>query len=407
MILVLAGTLGYWGYHHIPWVEETVDLGYSLEAKLNPFLAAEIYLKELGISAKSHWGLGALDDLSDHLDTLLITSSRLSMAEGGISQLREWTQNGGHLITTAQSYYNDQKQGSADQLLDEIGVHRYPVDFEPSMEPLKENTATLNDETNEMAEDDSGKASMKLEEDVELLTPIEFEDVENPVWVNLSGHSNLVDTSGKAIFSAKNNQGVNLLQYQMGEGVLTVLSDDAFLRSHEIGSHDHAYFLYLLTRGSKQLWILYSGETPSLPALAWKHAALLLISAFVLLAFWLWRRSHRFGPLQWNSSLPRRQLMEHIVAGSNFNWRHKNLDKLIKSIREDIDGRMQLRHRNYRQLSGSQKATLLQDVAPLSKSEIVWTLTACSGVNQQLEGAKGESLFLRLIQNLQTIRKQL
>ena len=367
--------IGYWVNKKIPWEEKTIDLGYTMKARMNPFLAAEIYLKQAGISVTSYRGLAKLDELSDSQETLIITSWRLSMSKNQIHALLEWVKNGGHLITTAQSYYDEEKAGSADELLDQIGVHMYPNEEDGS--PLT------------------------------VVTPVKFKGVNNPVSINLSTASNLVDFNQQASAWAEGDYGVGLLQFQINDGTVTVLTDDTFLQNANIGNHDHAYFLWLITRNRGSVWLLHGGKTPSLLALTWKYASALVISTFVLLALWLWRRAYRFGPILSNPPLARRQLMEHIMANGTFLWRHNEMRRLIKNIQDDIDRKMQLHHRNYRGLSMSNKQLLIQESTQIPGSEVVWTWAMCSSINDYRPGSKKDAYFVRLIKNLQKIRNQL
>ncbi|MEZ5384609.1 MAG: DUF4350 domain-containing protein [Prosthecobacter sp.] len=76
------------------WEEIEKTLGYRGKARLNPFLAAETLLDELGHEAR---GEKALTKLPGH-DAAIFMSAESGLPTGRAKQLLRWTFSGGHLI---------------------------------------------------------------------------------------------------------------------------------------------------------------------------------------------------------------------------------------------------------------------------------------------------------------------
>ncbi|MDA8094502.1 MAG: hypothetical protein M0T84_11475 [Betaproteobacteria bacterium] len=195
--------------------------------------------------------------------------------------------------------------------------------------------------------------------------------------------------------------GVHGLQYLVGKGIITVLSDGQFMENPHIGAWDNAAFFWALTHfhRSGEVWLVYSADMPSLAAWLWSHAWAAVTSSVALLAVWLWTKGQRFGPRIAQPPLARRRLLEHIDASGRFLWRSGRHTKLVEGARRALLEQLEWRYPGVAHLpTGQQREYLarLSGVAP----EIIEDALGHGGVQDV-------HTFVTVIRVLDTIRKKL
>ena len=65
--------------------------------------------------------------------------------------------------------------------------------------------------------------------------------------------------------------GAWLLQYDLGSGKVTVLSEMWLFRNGSIGEYDHAFFLSWLLRDTDRVWLIYATSSDPLGAILWSR----------------------------------------------------------------------------------------------------------------------------------------
>lgn len=102
VLLLLTGFLvlglGWIAYQSIEFYEDTVDLGWSAEARRNPYLAAEQFLSLRGVVVKSQGELEALDSLDDTIDVIFIENIFHVVSTRQQQNLLHWVEQGGYLL---------------------------------------------------------------------------------------------------------------------------------------------------------------------------------------------------------------------------------------------------------------------------------------------------------------------
>ena len=390
-------------YYNIEWLEEEVDLGYGEEATRNPYLAVELFLKQYNINSSVEKSLNLLKSLPSTDDTIIITTSRHSITQKRHDELMDWVNRGGYLIITSVDFFDEAKGNSGDLMLDHFDARLYKVVDANSDEQA------LDDEeieafTNEDAPETIGElireamdTSIKCYGEDDLMQ-ISFSDREEALQANASSTRYLYDGSERASAAVSNDYGNQLLQYEHGQGLVTIMTDLGIWQNANIGCYDHAYVFWRLL-GDGKAWILYREQTPSLFKLMLNTIPYALLALVLLIGFWLWHRSLRFGPLININETTRRELLEHIDAAAGFSWRQHKARRLHAALADDIDQHMQSRHWGYRQLSRVEQCQLIAQLADLDHERVDWAL------NQ--DAVKNETEFLQKTQLLQTIRKQL
>ena len=102
--------------------DKLVNHGPSPEARANPYLAAELFLRQQKLEVQRADGLDELKTLPSAGRTLLLLGSRNRMTPGQSKRVLEWTAQGGHLIFVAEEIWDEDKQRSGDLLLDQLGI---------------------------------------------------------------------------------------------------------------------------------------------------------------------------------------------------------------------------------------------------------------------------------------------
>ncbi|TQV72386.1 hypothetical protein FLL45_19435 [Aliikangiella marina] len=372
-----------WFFKSFNKVPVEIPLGYSSEAKRNPFLAAEKFLQKVSIKFESRSDFGLFDELSarddtsgeqndsflGEFDTVLINGSRIGMSTLRRENMKRWIENGGHLVLVATELYEYEFESSRDKFLDEVGLRYYETG-----------------------------SDYDYYEDEGNLTLLNFEDAEQPTEIHFHGTGYIEDTSGDASFIAGPQDVDQFIQYPMGEGLLTVVIDFSIFRNGRIRQHDHAMFLAQLIGNSPKAWLVYNREQPSLLSMMIQHGPLMLISSlallFLILIGQLWRR----GPAKQDTPPVQREIMQHIAAAGEFSFRTDQGNRLLHDLMESIHNRMGQLVFGYQRLTPQKQIIKLSHITGIDKNELagLW----------QIEN-ENQDTFVQKVQLIQEIRKHL
>ncbi|MDR7088086.1 DUF4350 domain-containing protein [Cellvibrio fibrivorans] len=191
----------------------------------------------------------------------------------------------------------------------------------------------------------------------------------------------------------------HLLYFDIGEGSVTITSDNTIWANQRIDCHDHAYGLWRLVNPDGRVWFLINQDAPSLASILWRNASYGVIAGMIALVLWLWALSVRFGPVLVIEQSGRRSLAEHIYASAMLLWRKQQHPQLLNILRKEILERLDEQHPNLDQASGEQRLEFLHQLTGISQADIKQALFA--------DGLHHPQEFAAAIAHLQTIRKQL
>lgn len=308
--VVVAGVAWgvYWFLHNFQRATRTVRSGYSEAALRDPFLAAERFVTRMGGRVTRVAGTDLWRSPPPADGVLIIYRFWQDSDPRRRQALRRWVEGGGRLIVAADATLLGRHGVRPHGFLAQLGVRLKPAKLDPGKRPPES-------------------------------AAIKFAEQAKPVHVRLSPFRYLLDASGKATAEVPWGAGFCLLQYRLGDGLVTVVSDNGFLTNREIGDDDDALALALLIDLPRrsQVWFVHDVEMPSLPAVIWKAAAAAVIAAAVALLLWLWRLGSRFGPLLPPLQRPRRDLGEHLEASANFLWRLDDCQQLFRANRQRLE----------------------------------------------------------------------
>ncbi|MGA8134194.1 MAG: DUF4350 domain-containing protein, partial [Pseudomonas gingeri] len=123
LLVVLAG-VGLYLYHKATPYTEVIDHGPSPEARANPYLAAEQFLRQRGLKVTHANSLDILPGLDPRGRNLMLLGERSNMTPRQADQLLNWARAGGRLLFVAEALWNPKTGSSGDLLLDRVQLHQ-------------------------------------------------------------------------------------------------------------------------------------------------------------------------------------------------------------------------------------------------------------------------------------------
>lgn len=395
-LAVLA--LAVWFFAWLEWEEYEVDLGYSEEARRNPFLAAQQFLESRGLEARVINDLGVLNQMAykeraiGNNDLLILINAHRALTQQQSDNVKQWLETGGSLVLSTNNPFIDPHVAGEDALLRHFSIF------------IQE----------EVDEDDDHDLDHKQEEDEEAVTPnADSEDAdgdqldqdadardEDEDDCHLIDQTSVVTSRGPSVdFEIGHLQGApfyteeslavvredspphHYLEFHHGAGRVAVIADNNIWRNRIIGCFDHAYALGLLAQNRNTVWFVLNTEAPSIWLLLWRHLPLAVISFTLALLLWLWARGKRFAPVTPRQKIARRSFLEHVRAGADFLWRHRQQQQLVAQLRHDILQMYSRRYAEFSKKTNPQKVKFISQVSGLTYADVDAALTHISPVN--------------------------
>ncbi|CDF86019.1 hypothetical protein PKB_4695 [Pseudomonas knackmussii B13] len=406
LLAVLSG-LGYYLVQNLHPQTRTLELGPAPEARANPYLAAERYLRGRGLSVNSVRSLEGLDQMPSKGHTLVLLGSRNSITPGQNRQLMSWVEQGGSLIVTAEHLWDDKTGKSGDPLLDPLGVRQYlskDLDKAPGIGTDGDKGQTQDaegadtDAAPPAETDDPTRAS--ADDAYPDLTKLYLDNEQAPAYFGFDTEYHLFDSKNLAYAWANSHDTTHLLQLQQGEGLITVLTDNWIWQNDKLDEYDNAWLLWYLTQDSA-VTLVYRADSDSLLSLLLRNYPQALLAGALLLALVLWRVSLRQGPLQPVPSRARRQLVEHLRASADFLLRQRGHAALLQGLQRDILRRARQRQPGFERLPIAEQWQHLGRMTRLPVGAISQAMRPHP--KQRMSAAD----FTRQVAHLQTLRNAL
>ena len=334
LLACLLGVGGLYAWHKAIPYDEVVDRGPSPDARANPYLAAEHFLRQQGLAVEHANGLERLADLPAKAHSLLLLGERSNMTPRQVEQLLEWTQAGGHLLLVAEALWDEEAGKSGDLLLDRLNIHQ----------ALSETF------------DDPAPSRKKPAPD---LTKLYVDNETAPAYFSFDTDFNLTDPKHLAQFSANSARSSHLMQLDLGQGRVTVITDSDLWKTPDVGKHDNAWLLWYLNQGT-DVTLLFNSDTDDLLTLLFRHFPQALVALVALVALALWQAGMRQGPIQAPVAKARRQLQEHLRASADFLLRRRGQGTLLQALQHDILRAARRRHPGFEHLDAAEQSRVLE-----------------------------------------------
>ncbi|WP_313466536.1 DUF4350 domain-containing protein [Pseudomonas nitroreducens] len=418
LVLLVLGGIGYYLYRNLEPYTETIEHGASPEARANPYLAAEMYLRGRGIRVTTARGMEVLDQLPSKGQTLILLGTRENVTPTQNARLLDWANRGGHLIVTAESLWDEDEGKSGDLLLDQLGVQQF---LTADLKDKEEEKSTQSDEqtaspSEDRADNETGKAEVEEEHPDQAsgatdkaeaeadpypnLTKLYLENEKAPAYIDFDTDYHLFDSKNLAYAWANSGDSTHLLQLQRGQGLITVLTDNWIWQNGELDAYDNAWLLWYLAQDSA-VTLVYRADGTSLMILLMRYFPQALLAAALLLVLVLWRNGLRQGPLQPNPDRSRRQLEEHLRAGADFILRQRGQLALLQGLQRDVMRRARQRQPGFDRLPVAEQWQALGRMTRMSVSAISQAMRPYP--QQRMAVAE----FTRQVAHLQSLRNAL
>ncbi|MEJ2360530.1 MAG: DUF4350 domain-containing protein [Gammaproteobacteria bacterium] len=371
-VFIIAAAVGGFFYTFEYHVQEK-DTGLSARAMQNPYLAAEAFLEKFGMQTKTVSSMLKMKSLPPDHDVLLIPTGRYDLSARKIRELMAWVKRGGHLIIRARQIQGGVVMGD-DLFFKRLGVVAFRS--KPNKHNAKNAYAAVVVHVNKRIE--NKKVSFDSQR-----------------WMkNKSKYPLSWNVEGK--------HGSQILEYHIGQGYITLLSDLRFMENSHIGEHDNAAFLYTLVHmgnDNQTLWIVRNDDMPSLLSILYRNAPATVVAMGMLVIFWLWYTTRRFGPIQKPAIRVRRSLREHIAAVGLYQWRNQNRNILYRNVKNALLEQIAHARPQWSRLGSRQLAEKLAKLAGIPADRVFSALQA--GIVDK------ENEFTQHIEILSKIRKRL
>ncbi|WP_426123143.1 DUF4350 domain-containing protein [Pseudomonas sp. PSPC2-3] len=375
LLACLLGAGGLYVWHKAMPYDEVVDRGPSPEALGNPYLAAEHFLRQQGLAVERASGLERLSDLPPRGRSLLLLGERDNMTPRQVDQLLDWAKSGGHLLVVAEALWDEETAKSGDLLLDRLHIQQ-----------------TLSDESEQPA-----PARKQKKPD---LAKLYVDNETAPAYFSFDTDFNLTDPKHLAQFSANSARSSHLMQLNLGQGRVTVVTDSDLWKTPGIGQHDNAWLLWYLNQGT-DVSLLFNSDVDDLFTLLMRYFPQALVALAALIALALWQAGMRQGPIQAPAPRARRQLQEHLQASADFLLRRSGQGALLHALQRDILRAARRRHPGFEHLNTADQWQVLEHLTRQPSHVISQALGPLAA--KRLSSAD----FSRQVACLQTLRNAL
>jgi hypothetical protein len=334
LIAVSVVALSVYLYLKVTPYQTVIDHGPSPEARANPYLAAELFLRKHGLSVEHANDLDILPSLDPRRRSLLLLGDHNNMTPRQIDQVMNWTRAGGRLLFVAQSLWNKKLGHSNDLLLDRVQLHQ------SLSKDLKEPPPNVGDDP------------------FPLLTKLYLENEDAPAYAGFNTAFHLEDPKNLAQAWANSARATHMMQLNHGRGSITVVTDADLWKTPAIGQFDNAWLLWYLTADTR-VTLIFNADHDNLPTLLLRHFPQALVALLALIGLGFWHVGVRQGPLQEPAPKARRQLQEHLRASADFLLRHNGQVGLLQALQQDILRRVRRRHPGFEQLGVAEQWLVL------------------------------------------------
>lgn len=387
-VILCLGLLGSWllTFANKSYYEK--NIGATYEARKNPFLAAQFFLQKNNTEVSFDESFSRLDAPLDSNSSIIISNSLKPLSNARIENLKQFVQQGGHLILKATEFYDDERGTSDAPILQFLGVRLYPFQGWITQYKDADSDDTHVNETE----------STYTETTYDNISYLNIVPDQPATEVHFYQKATLMDTSGNALWIEGTDSATHLLRYAMGEGFITVLSDMSVWQNHRIDDVDHALFLYQLTQPSQSVIIIYNPQFDSLLSLLWQHGYYVVIALGCLIVMVIWHFQIKTGPVFAQFSNQNRQLLQHIKAAAEFKWQQKNGQQLLDTARHSILKTIQRKHRGFTNYTQEKQLKLLRQHSTLDRQQLQLAL---------FSEPKDQKQFTQCIRSLQLLRQKL
>ncbi|MCA1854227.1 MAG: DUF4350 domain-containing protein, partial [Beggiatoa sp.] len=218
IVAALLPLAALWVYTSFELYEQEIEVGLKGEARENPYLALRRFVEHYGAAART---FPVYTRPPPPRATLYFPAERVVLSARQNAELRAFAEAGGHLIVVTYTLW-EEKDKTPDPLLDPLGAAQFE---NKPREPLQcPAPKTENDEPWQKPDP----------------LPVSLPDGSGTLMLHFDQRFRLEERGSPAVWRLADTFGAHVLRYRVGQGAITVLTDDGLLTNREIGKHDHA-----------------------------------------------------------------------------------------------------------------------------------------------------------------------
>lgn len=391
------------------WVDDTIELGYRGEARINPFLAAQQFLQKFGHECERK---ASLKKLPNSYKSVLFVSAESGISEAQAQQLLQWVSDGGHVVylISGAGHYNDWGVMSALSFLKYAGSGDQ---VEPVLNALDVNVEGLKDLFASEKKLRRKLRGEKVEPSEETTTPEEkeeAEEAENPPLkvdeiITRQGEIQMGSTTFKVDFpefiklslkrplrvgeyQSGSQDSTPMLSLKKGLGRVTLIAHARPLRNRYLDEKDHASWLLSMVGRTPQNVYFVTTTQKGFWDLLWERAWMPLIGLGLVTLIWLWMHLPRFGPLKRIELHETKHFVEHIGALGQFFYRLNRSDILLTAAADAVRVRAFKKHPHLINQNHDSLVKVLADLSPLPPAQIFAALEPPVGKIASVELAR-------------------
>ncbi|MEL7449607.1 MAG: DUF4350 domain-containing protein [Pseudomonadota bacterium] len=374
LVLVLFAQFGAWFFDNYNRVTRDLYVGYRGEARYNDFLAAQRLTEALGLEADSQAGLSPGDWLPPLDDTVVLADNHRTLSYDDIDQLLRWVGAGGNLVAAPLRSGDE----TVNLLFDELEVavvnaneRAQETQDDGCVEPCTTAPGTESQGTESQGAESSGTDSPGTADEQQATKDNPFPKLRRSTVV-VDGRAVHIDRrqprlhveSFDVLGSGGDELGEFYVRLAYGQGQITLLADTLFSTNRLIGDEDNAAMLVNVIEysgGIGKIWFIYGDSYPGIPALIWKHAPIAVVACALVLAFFLWRVSRRFGPMLVRPPPGSRSVLEHIRSTGSLLWTTNNPERLAEAARGRVLLTLERQHPGISHSNRDEQVQLIAD----------------------------------------------
>lgn len=381
--------------------------GYKGTAKMNPYLAAQTFLREAhDAEVKVKNGFVKYD----YETGMVISPASTISSEMMVDKMLRWVSNGGVyvcLIERGERRWVDVGESCNHETSDWSRSWDYSERDDKSLNYLLEQMNI------DLIDEPSGKTTggksyygdpkhpVVLGEELPLVEKVKvemFADVEDLLELQIGG-TKVMKYNNPLGYADLFDEGEyhRFLGLSHGAGRIYFITDGRLFRNPYLPMGDHAELLESMRSDVDGDIVFAYGNRRGFWSLMTNYAGPALLGVFVLLVLWLWKSIPRFGPLLEIPESHSRDYAQSVSNTGRFLWKYKSSGVLLTSMRENL-----LRSCGMYDAGGQTQESMIETFAEKSGLDVEEVIEALTRDNVNEAGD-----MVRITRNLQTILKSL
>lgn len=383
LLLAALAAAGAWLWQATEWHESAQPLPLQGEAATNHWYTLQRLAEQAGARTVVREQLSPLPPTDA---TLVLMSVHWNLFPGRSQALRQWVEQGGHLVLPQRLLPEEDEDDDPDLSLAWVPV-TWGYDKADS-----EAVAALEEKDGQQREGPLCRPYLEKH-------GRPFGSVRRYRVCDHAG--DYLATKAQVRWSVDGPAGRALLTVGLGRGQVTVLAPHGLLHNRHLLDGDHALLAAaaLQLHPGRSIWLVADEARPPLLTWLWQRGWPALLLAALVIALWLARRMPRFGPLRAPAPRARRAVSEQVRGTAAFLMAQKDGAALLAAQRRALAEAAQRHIAGYATLDDAAQAAAVAARTGLRATQLA---AAWQGI-----GREQPSWIVAALQLQETARRRL